>query len=742
MRPVRTWLLFVIGLAVILLLVAGWRSGVFSQPINSPYPAGAPATNTLFSAFTQRSPKYLDPASSYSSDETPYTYSIYQPLYGYHYLKRPYELIPRAALEVVAPVYLDADGNVLPEDAPGDLVAESVYDIPIKKGVMFQPHPAFARDADGNYIYHNLTAADLRGIRAIPDFEHVGTRELTAHDFVYQIRRLASPRIVSPIYAQMSSYIVGLQEYGDYLRELDAKLREEGRANEWLDLREHGFDGVEALDEHTLRIRVMGKYPQFKYWLAMTFFSPVPWEAERFYHQPGMAQRNLTLNDWPVGTGPYMLVENLPNRRLVLERNPYFNSEFYPCEGAPEADAAQLLEDCGKPLPFIDRAVFSIEKEAVPLQGKFLQGYYDVPQIERGEYGVAFRVAAEDSPDKAALYAERGLQLPTTVEASIWYMGFNWLDPVVGKGDTPEQEERNRKLRQAISIAVDWEQYVAIFESNQAQVAYGPVPPGIPGHLEGIEGINPVVYDVVDNRAERKPLEEARRLLAEAGYPDGRDADTGAPLVLHFDAMGGATGARPQFDWMQRQFAKLGIQLEIRSTDYNRFQDKMRSGVAQIFMWGWLADYPDAENFLFLLYGPNSKAKVDGENAANYQNDEFDELFRQMRDLEDGPQKNELIWRMTRIVQEDAPWMFGYYPASGGAYQQWVGNAKPSQMVRNTLPYLKIDTELRARKIREWNGPVWWPVGLLLLLAFALVWPAVRMIRQRERATALAEEQA
>src|SRR5690606_33636858 len=136
----------------------------------------------------------------------------------------------------------------------------------------------------------------------------------------------------------------------------------------------------------------------------------------------------------------------------------------------------------------------------------------------------------------------------------------NWRDPVVGEGDTPEQREKNRKLRQALSIAVDWEEYVAIFEANQAQVAHGPVPPGVLGHREGLEGVNPLIYDIVDGRPQRKSLDEARRLLAEAGYPDGRDAVTGRPLVLHYDAMGGAGGARPQFDWMQRQFAKLGIQ--------------------------------------------------------------------------------------------------------------------------------------------------------------------------------------
>src|SRR5690606_25927493 len=110
----------------------------------------------------------------------------------------------------------------------------------------------------GNYRYHALTPEALGDIRTIGAFEHTGTRELTAHDYVYQIRRLASPRVVSPIYAQMSEHIVGLREYGEHLRALDASLREQGRAHEWLDLREHGFDGVQALDDHTLRIRVRG----------------------------------------------------------------------------------------------------------------------------------------------------------------------------------------------------------------------------------------------------------------------------------------------------------------------------------------------------------------------------------------------------------------------------------------------------------------------------------------------------
>src|SRR3546814_2645077 len=94
-------------------------------------------------------------------------------------------------------------------------------------------------------------------------------------------------------------------------------------------------------------------------------------------------------------------------------------------------------------------------------------------------------------------------------------MGFNWLDPVVGRGDTPEQQEKNRKLRQAISIAFNWEEYVAVFEDSQAMVAYGPVPPGVLGYREPPAGINPVVYDLVDGRPARKSLDRSEEHTSE-----------------------------------------------------------------------------------------------------------------------------------------------------------------------------------------------------------------------------------
>ncbi|MGE8619892.1 MAG: peptide ABC transporter substrate-binding protein, partial [Achromobacter spanius] len=244
---------------LMLLALAGCSK---ESPINSPYPSGAEGQNTFYSAFVQRSPKYLDPASSYSGDETPYTYNIYETLYGYHYLKRPYELVPRAAQSIDPPQYLDAQGQPLPADAPGEAIAESIYDIKIRSGVRYQPHPSFARKTDGSYDYYPLADGELKDKYYIPDFPRTGTRELTADDYVYAFRRLASPRVVSPIYSVMADHVVGMQEYGDRLRQRDQAMRRDlpgASTAPWLDLREaDGFTGVLALDPLTLRIRVKG----------------------------------------------------------------------------------------------------------------------------------------------------------------------------------------------------------------------------------------------------------------------------------------------------------------------------------------------------------------------------------------------------------------------------------------------------------------------------------------------------
>ena len=694
------------------------------QAWNDPYPAQEAGRDILYTAFTER-PKHLDPAQSYTEDEATFTGQIYEPPLQYHYLRRPYTLVPATVEAVPVPHYVDAAGKALPADAPVERIAESIYELRLKPGIRYQPHPAFALDASGQPLYFGPSAAVDR--QRMADFPETGTRELTADDYIYQIKRLAHPRLHSPIYGMMAEKIVGLKALGQALAEAAKQVPKET----WLDLDAFPLPGVERVDRYTWRIRIQGKYPQFAYWLAMPFFAPVPREVERFYAQPGMAEKNLTLDWWPVGTGPFMLTENDPNRRMVLTRNPNFHGEVYPCEGEPGDAEAGLLADCGKPLPLIEQAVFTREKESIPYWNKFLQGYYDASGISSDSFDQAVRIDVGGGVGLSDAMQARGIRLLTSVKSSTFYMGFNMLDPVVG-GLSP----RSTKLRQAISIAIDQEEFISIFQNGRGIPAQSPLPPGIFGYENGAEGINPVVYDWVDGQPRRKSVEVARRLLAEAGYPNGRDDKTGEPLVVYLDTTGGGSGDKARFDWLTRQFAKIDIQLVVRSTDFNRFQDKLKKGNTQLYYLGWNADYPDPENFFFLLHGAESRVAQGGENTSNYVNPAFDRLFIRMKNMDNTPERLALVREMNRILQHDAPWVFGLHPKSYTLGHRWLKNRKPNDVGNNILKYQRIDSVDRRAARADWNAPVRWPMLAVLLLGVGVLVPAWLAYRRRERRAA------
>lgn len=678
---------------------------------NSPYPENSEAGEVLYSSFSGR-PKHLDPARSYSSDEWIFIGQIYEPPLQYHYLKRPYQLEPLSAVEMPSVTYLDQDGAPLPADAATDQIAFSVYEIKLREDIRYQPHPAFV----------DQRREALEQAEQLDQLQQ-GSRGLVADDYIYQIKRLAHPAVHSPIYGLMTEHIVGLKE----LREALKAARKEN-PNGWLDLRKFPLEGVERIDETTYRIKLHGKYPQFLYWLAMPFFAPMAWEVEQFYAQPTLKEKNITLDWYPVGTGPFMLTVNNPNRKMVLARNPNYHSDFYPTEGEREDRALDLLKDAGQPIPFLDRIEFSLEKESIPYWNKFLQGYYDASGISSDSFDQAVQMGSGGEATLTPEMEAQGMRLQTSVSTSIFYMGFNWADPVVGG-----ESERARKLRQAISIAMDYEEYISIFANGRGIPAQGPLPAGIFGHQQGEAGINPVVYRWEQGKPVRRSIEEAKQLLAEAGYPEGRDAETGKPLTLHFDVTGSGPDDKARMDWYRKQFEKIDLQLVIRNTDYNRFRDKMTNGNAQIFMWGWNADYPDPENFLFLLYGPNAKMGKGGENAANYSNSEFDALFEQMKNMENGAARQQVIDQMVAILREDAPWIWGFHPKSFGLYHRWYYNKKPNLMANNTLKYVRVDPTEREQMRAAWNQPVLWPLWGGALLMLGLIVPAWRGIQRKEQ---------
>ena len=170
-------------------------------------------------------------------------------------------------------------------------------------------------------------------------------------------------------------------------------------------------------------------------------------------------------------------------------------------------------------------------------------------------------VVGPDGVEMSEDVADHGIRMDPDVKPGIYYYGFNMRDPVVG-GYTEEK----RKLRRALQIAFNVEEYLAIFYKGNGITAHNVIPPGIAGHLEGEEGINPFTHTWENGEAVRRSIDEAKQLLVEAGYPNGRDARTGEPLKIFIDVQTQAIG-NTQMNWMDRVFGQIGVQVEYRPAD-------------------------------------------------------------------------------------------------------------------------------------------------------------------------------
>lgn len=724
---------------------------ILSSCTNNPYRPGETSEHTYFGSFGTP-PTKLDPTSAYYVHEGRIIDQIYEPPFTYHYLKRPYELIPLTAEEVPPPVYFDKAGRRLRDaDPPPESVGHVEYTIRIKRGIKYQNHPCFAKDSRGRLLYRNVKLGDIATYEYPSDFDHQGTRELEAKDYALQIRRLADPRLASPILSAMESYILGMDKLHETYKAMLEEERERRRESAGagynqekdeknrpilLDYMKPDFPGVEIIDDHTYKVVLKRKYPQILYWMSMHFFGPVPQEAVGFFTQPAMAEKQFSLNRCPVGSGPYYLKVFRPNQLMVLERNPNYHDDSYPTEGATGDRENGLLADAGQRVPFVARQVFYFEKESIPDWNKFLQGYLDASGIDSDVFDQAIQIRGGESmlTDKMK---RKGIRLITDIDTSFYYLAFNMRDDVVGYEDEKGHfDEKKCKLRQAISIALDYNEYLDIFANGRGLLGQGPIPPGIFGYRPGKDGTNPFVdeWNPVRKRHVRKPIDVAKRLMKEAGYPGGRGAD-GRPLTLHYDhAAGVDPWFRSRFDWMRWKLDQIGVRLKDRGTELGRFRQKRRQGNWQIATSGWLADYPDPENFMFLFYGPNGKVEFGGPNAYNYKNPEFDNLFVQMESMQNSPQRQKIIEKMMYILRHDAPAVWMFHPVSYVLCHEWYKNVKPHRMSYNTMKYKRIDPRLRVQRQGHWNKPIVWPVLCVLAVLVMGTIPAGITIYRRERA--------
>ena len=147
-----------------LLLLAGCKSAQW----NNPYRAQDLHLDVIYTSFQER-PKELDPVKSYNAAEYEFIAQIYEPPLQYHFLKRPYELIPLAAGQMPTRTYYDQSGEVLADDVDPSLVAYTDYVVTIRDDIRYQPHQALAKDQENNYVYHDLSLDDLESVHVLSD---------------------------------------------------------------------------------------------------------------------------------------------------------------------------------------------------------------------------------------------------------------------------------------------------------------------------------------------------------------------------------------------------------------------------------------------------------------------------------------------------------------------------------------------------------------------------------------------
>jgi peptide/nickel transport system substrate-binding protein len=675
--------------ATCLLIGAVWVALVAVACTNDPYP-GADARRKIYYTSFNEAPKSLDPAVAYDTAAHEITGNVYDNLLEYHYLKRPYTLIPGLA-KALPQREVAADGTVS-------------YTFELRPGLLYHDDICFALAGKG------------------PGGKPLRTREVVAADVAFELMRVADAKVGSPVVRKFAA-IKDFLEFRKRLRTLRAASPDfAGLPVRVQYKRAGGIAGVEVDGNYVLRLRLSRPDPQLKYWFAMPFTTPVPWEAVQYYDGEN-GRRHF--RDHPVGTGPYRLAIYQKRLRMVLVKNTNWygirHPEWtapgatYPTEGTKADRRRGRLDPAytGKPLPFIERVEFRLEKESIPAFNKFLQGYFDRSGIISESFDNIVRNDAL-SPDMAA----RGIRLEKSVEASIFYIGFNMLDPTVGA----KAGLRGRKLRQAMSLAIDANEFLRLFQNGRGVVAQSLIPPGLYGYDRKYR--NP--YSGFD-------LPRARKLLAEAGYPDGIDKKTGEPLKITFDTGSTSAQAMLRYQFFVNSWRRIGIDVEVNATTYNQFLEKLKLGAYQIYFTGWIADFPDPENFLFLLETSSGRMQSGGSNYSNFSNARYDALYYKMRALENGPKRLAMIREMISIIERERPWIELFHDETYVLSHPWVKNVKTFGLSYPVLKYIDLEPALRARLRKQWNRPVRWPLWIGLLLVAAFVVPGVfTFFRERQ----------
>jgi len=518
-------------------------------------------------------PASLDPAQASSIYANFLAVNLYDTLYRYKYLARPYQLEPNLA-------------EGLPEVSSDGLI----YTIRIKPGAHFIDDPAFPEGKG---------------------------RAVSARDFVYSIKRQFDVKTRAQGAWLWQDRIVGLEDW-----------KEEGSDYD------QDVSGLKALNDRTLQIQLISPFPQLTHTLAQGYSAIVPREAVEFYG------KEFAIH--PVGSGPYRL-QAFDSARAVLIRNADFREEPLSLEAEgynPESHAhlgLELLE--GRSPPFTNRIEIEFISEDAARWNSFIAGELDFIKVPVSQFD---QVLQQRDPPRLESSLDEDYHLLANLESGFVHTDFNMDDRRIGYHPDKTQNARNRALRCAITKAFDWQKRNEVFYYGIGQVFPGIIPPAAPEFDPG-QDMGPVTRD----------LEGARTLLTDFGW----NAENLPVLEYGFPA---SVTERQMFEQFRSFMGEVGYpQEKIRPLTFATYGDYARAYLNREVMLttiGWTMDYPDAENTIQLFYGPNSSP---GSNSANYNNNEFNRLYRASSGIQPSPMRTTMYRNMNRIVLDDCATISG-----------------------------------------------------------------------------------
>ena len=292
-------------------------------------------------------------------------------------------------------------------------------------------------------------------------------------------------------------------------------------------------------------------------------------------------------------------------------------------------DETPIMQECQENCMPIERIIFLVMDDPSTRWIAFLSGMLDIDgEISRDNWDAVITSTGALSPK----LAQQGIRLETKPSLDTYYIAFNMDDPVVGN---------NKKLRQAMSCAFNVSQWIEI-NRGRIEQARGPIPPGIDEYPEK-------VFEYGYN------LNKAKTLLSEAGYENGIDPKTKRRLVLTLDLGRTDQETRESAELFASFMSTIGIVVNLQYNNWPSFLRKVVRREAQMFMLGWIADYPDPLNFLQLFVERNSSP---GPNRSNYNNSEYDALFDIAASASTDDKRNDAINKMINLLYDDMPWIF------------------------------------------------------------------------------------